>query len=73
MDEASEQNPSLLHFKRQRAHKRGQVTKIQKKIHSLDESHPDDWDPVVIEGLSEELSAAISAHDTFRHKSTTYS
>ncbi len=63
MDEASEQNPSLLHFKRQRAHKRGQVTKIQKKIHSLDESHPDDWDTVVVEGLSEELSAAISAHD----------
>jgi len=63
MDEAAELNPALDRLRRQRAHKRGQVTKLQKKITSLDDSHPDNLDSYTIKGLIKELSAAVTAHD----------
>ncbi len=56
----------LEHLRRQRAYKRGLVTKAQKKIKSLLECHPNDWDPLTIEDLSEELSSAITAHDALQ-------
>ncbi len=56
----------LEHLKRQRAYKRGLVTKTERKIKSLFESHPDDWDPVAIDDLSDALSSAVTAHDVFQ-------
>ncbi len=66
MEESTDSNPALERLHRQRAHKRGQVTKVHKKISSLNDSHPDDMDAVTVKLLSEELSTAVSAHDVIQ-------
>ncbi len=54
---------NIAHLRRQRAYKRGLVTKVQSKIKSLVNSHLDEWDPITIDDLTDELSSAVSAHE----------
>jgi len=61
--EPNDTRTQLDHLRRQRAYKRGLVTKAQGKIKSLSESHPDNWDPATIEELTEELYGAVRSHD----------
>ncbi len=63
MEENLDPTAAIDRLRRQRAHKRGLVTKLLKKIQSLDTCHPDDLDLVVIDGLSDELSSTVSAHN----------
>ncbi len=63
MEENPDPTAAIDRLRRQRAHKRGLVTKLLKKIQSLDTCHPDDLDLVVIDGLSDELSSTVSAHN----------
>ncbi len=66
MDDTSDPAPALDRLRRQRAHRRGQITKTQKKIASLDDSHLDDVDVYTIDSLTNDLSTSLSAHDTLQ-------
>jgi len=66
MDDTSDTAPALDGLRRQRAHRRGQITKTQKKIASLDGGHLDDVDVYTIDSLTDELSTSVSAHDTLQ-------
>ncbi len=63
MEENPDPTAAIDRLRRQHAHKRGLVTKLLKKIQFLDTCHPDDLDLVVIDGLSDELSSTVSAHN----------
>jgi len=58
----------LDRLRRRRAYKRGQITKIHKKLLDIQDKHPDSINIYDVNRLSGELQSAIAVHDSYQSK-----
>ncbi len=63
MTEDTSIRAQLETFRRRRGHRRGQVTKLKKRVNEIQSTPPDDIDMLAIDDLLADLQHQISDHD----------
>ncbi len=63
MTEDTSVQAQLDAFRRRRAHRRGQVTKLKNRVHKIQSTPPDEIDALSVDDLLLDLQTQISDHD----------